>query len=286
MLFSPLRDTGTRGAYNRFKAGFGLKLYRILFRKGSRRDLHTATDHTTTMPSSDSPSTAETAQPEAAAVPAPSRSNSKGNQAPNTSESTAGKEGKQLKGSGKPTAKAQESTPPAAVELTPAQLKKKAKEEKAARRAQAVSKKDVEIVSVHAESTAAGPSAVAPSTPLGSQQKGETSKGVKSQQRTAGPVAASRNLPNRVAQKVVAAPTLPVVPKKEDKTVEFFRHLYRQRTTTLAGAGKDIHPAILALGLQMGNYTVCGSCARLVAMLHAFKSVSSCDVLVRLGTFT
>jgi translation initiation factor eIF-2B subunit delta len=46
------------------------------------------------------------------------------------------------------------------------------------------------------------------------------------------------------------------------------------RTTSIAGASKDVHPAVLALGLQMSNYTICGSCARLVATLQAFKRVS------------
>ena len=83
-----------------------------------------------------------------------------------------------------------------------------------------------------------------------------------------------KNLPVRGAQKAVPIPVA-VEPKKEDKTVEFFRHLYKTRTTSIAGASKDVHPAVLALGLQMSNYTICGSCARLVATLQAFKRVSS-----------
>ena len=63
-------------------------------------------------------------------------------------------------------------------------------------------------------------------------------------------------------------------PKKEEKKVALFDHLYGQpRRTTLAGAGKDIHPAILALGLQISSYVICGSNARCVAMLLAFKQV-------------
>lgn len=66
---------------------------------------------------------------------------------------------------------------------------------------------------------------------------------------------------------------------KEDKTVEAFRHLYpRTRTTALAGATKDIHPAVLSLGLQMSNWVICGSNARLVATLQVFKQVI-CSVL-------
>ena len=64
------------------------------------------------------------------------------------------------------------------------------------------------------------------------------------------------------------------VPKKENKKVPFLEHLYGPpRRTTIAGAGKDVHHAVLALGLQMGSYTICGSNSRCVATLLAFKRV-------------
>lgn len=63
----------------------------------------------------------------------------------------------------------------------------------------------------------------------------------------------------------------PAEPKKEDKTVELFRHLEKPRRSTIAGV--SVHPAILSLGLQMSSYTICGSTARLVATLQAFKRV-------------
>jgi translation initiation factor eIF-2B subunit delta len=69
----------------------------------------------------------------------------------------------------------------------------------------------------------------------------------------------------------MSAPDLPI---QEDKTVELFRHLYKPRATTIAHAAKEVHPAVLALGQQMRSYTVCGSNARLVATLQAFKRVS------------
>ena len=63
-------------------------------------------------------------------------------------------------------------------------------------------------------------------------------------------------------------------PKHDGKKVALFGHLYGQpRNSTIMGAGKDIHPVVLALGLQMSSYVVCGSSARLVAMLLAFKRV-------------
>ncbi|KAF2468903.1 nagb/rpia/CoA transferase-like protein [Lindgomyces ingoldianus] len=54
----------------------------------------------------------------------------------------------------------------------------------------------------------------------------------------------------------------------------FFGHLYNQpRQHSMVGASKDVHPAVLALGLQYSSYVVCGSTARMVSMLLAFKAV-------------
>ena len=142
--------------------------------------------------------------------------------------------------------------------LSGVELKKQKQAEKAARRAQAINAKE------------GGGAAPSQSGPV---QKTESAKTPKAQQKRGGAsVVEERNLPVRAgAQKPAPAVQSPVV---EDKTVEFFRHLYRMRTTSIAGAGKEIHPAVLALGLQMSNYTICGSCARLVATLQAFKRVS------------
>jgi len=64
-------------------------------------------------------------------------------------------------------------------------------------------------------------------------------------------------------------------PKKEPRQVGlFFGHLYSQpRQHSVVGASKDVHPAILALGLQYSSYIICGSTARMVAMLLAFKTL-------------
>jgi translation initiation factor eIF-2B subunit delta len=185
------------------------------------------------MPSSDPP----TAEPSPAAAPAPAKAN---------------------------TAKQQKGKEPATLtdgsKLSGAELKAKAKAEKAARRAQA---------SLEKGTTAP----VAAATP-GEQPKTEGQKGPKGQHKRGNSTSIEmRNVPVRGAQK--AAPVaVPAELKKEDKTVEFFRHLYKLRTTSIAGASKEVHPAVLALGLQMSNYTICGSCARLVATLQAFKRVS------------
>ncbi len=159
----------------------------------------------------------------------------------------------------------QAATPADLPKLSGAELKKKAKEEKAARRAQALLEK---------QSSGAVPSPVAASTSAPAQ-KLDLPKGPKGavHKRARSTSVDLRSLPIRGAQKT---PHAVEPPKEEDKTVEFFRHLYKMRTTSIAGAGKEVHPAVLALGLQMGNYTICGSCARLVATLQAFKRVSSC----------
>ena len=60
--------------------------------------------------------------------------------------------------------------------------------------------------------------------------------------------------------------------KKDTKQVELFSHLYTQpRRHNMKDAPKDIHPTILALGFQLSSYEICGSSARCVAMLTAFK---------------
>lgn len=70
--------------------------------------------------------------------------------------------------------------------------------------------------------------------------------------------------------------------KAEEKNVAVFGHLYgQQRRASVAGAGKEVHPAVLALGLQMRDYVVCGSSARCVATLLAFKRVFLFPVSIR-----
>lgn len=196
------------------------------------------------MPSSDPP----TEQPSPAEAPIPAQG--KGNAA------------KQPKGK-------EPAAPTDGPKLSGAELKKRAKEEKAARRAEALAAKG-----------AAAP--VVPPTP-GQQPKVDGQKGPKGprqHQRGSSTSVEVKNLPVRGGQKAAAVPVT-VEPKKEDKTVEFFRHLYKTRTTSIAGASKDVHPAVLALGLQMANYTICGSCARLVATLQAFKRVGYLSLLSR-----
>ncbi|KAL5046054.1 hypothetical protein BDW71DRAFT_69933 [Aspergillus fruticulosus] len=141
--------------------------------------------------------------------------------------------------------------------LTPAELKKKAKAEKAARRAREKAERE--------QGGASG--GQGPNTPAGKKggdagvpAAGSAAKGQKS-------------IPRRGSAQ--AAPQAEEVKKKkENKNVAVFGHLYgQQRRNTVAGAGKEVHPAVLALGLQMRDYVVCGSSARCVATLLAFKRV-------------
>jgi translation initiation factor eIF-2B subunit delta len=62
--------------------------------------------------------------------------------------------------------------------------------------------------------------------------------------------------------------------KEPKQTGLFFGHLYSQpKQQSLVGASKDVHPAVLALGLQYSSYAICGSTARMVSMLLVFKTV-------------
>lgn len=168
--------------------------------------------------------------------------------------------------------------------LSPAELKKRAKAEKQARRA------------AQKESTGAPPGGPptangAPTGEAGSnqqskqgdqKQKGQQQKQGgqdKTQHKRSGSQAQSQVLAHRrrpsqggaALQAAVANSSVPKEPKKENKQVELFSHLYTQRRNTVEGVSKDVHPAVLALGFQMSSYELCGSSARCVGMLLAFK---------------
>lgn len=59
-----------------------------------------------------------------------------------------------------------------------------------------------------------------------------------------------------------------------EKKVAMFSHLYtKDRRSTIAGVGREIHPAVLTLGIQLRDFVICGGNARCVATLLAFKKV-------------
>ena len=152
--------------------------------------------------------------------------------------------------------------------MSNAELKKRAKEEKAAKRAKEKQEKQVPI-----QSAASTMVQQAQSTPSTAQSNGTaTPKQDMKQQKRRGSTTAQKQLPIRTTepQAVAVAPA----PKKESRNVALFSHLYGQpRRTSMAGAGKDIHPAVVTLGLKMSHYMILGSNARCVAMLLAFKRV-------------
>ncbi|KAL5366092.1 hypothetical protein BJX96DRAFT_160337 [Aspergillus floccosus] len=148
--------------------------------------------------------------------------------------------------------------------LSPAELKKRAKAEKQARRAKEKAEREqgggggAGAPGTHApgKKVSVGGGAGGKDAGAGSQQKGQRHRRGSAQAGT--PAAAAEQKKK----------------KQEDKNVAVFGHLYGQpRRTTIAGAGKEVHPAVLALGLQMRDYVVCGSSARCVATLLAFKRV-------------
>ncbi|KAK1140710.1 hypothetical protein N8T08_009911 [Aspergillus melleus] len=189
------------------------------------------------------------------------------------SKPTPAKQPKQPKQQAKSDAGASAPADGADAKLTPAELKKKAKAEKTARRARE-----------RLEREAAGGSAApaGPGTPSkkggaggagGAGGGGGGAGGAGAKDASAGAGASQKNQRHRRGSAHGGAPA-ETKKKQEDKSVAVFGHLYGQpRRTTIAGAGKEVHPAVLALGLQMRDYVLCGSSARCVATLLAFKRV-------------
>lgn len=177
------------------------------------------------------------------------------------------KEKKEAKGKDNKDANA--TTDAGAEKLTGAELKKRAKAEKAARRAKEKLEREQAGggAAVPAGGSGAG-GAGQPVTPKKGQPAGGSGGG--------GGADKGRGIPRRPSAQTPGQLGSAVEQRKkaEEKNVAVFGHLYgQQRRATVAGAGKEVHPAVLALGLQMRDYVVCGSSARCVATLLAFKRV-------------
>lgn len=156
-------------------------------------------------------------------------------------------------------ANAQESGP----KLSNAELKAKAKAEKAARRAQT---KDARA-------------AVAPPQPGagGDGKGGKPGKGGKqdAQQQALGVPGQSRSGHQRRPSSMGRRPSI-VVPVERDARSDIpdcFSHIPMAKRISTSQAHKDVHPAALALGQQMATFTVRDSIARLKCTLLAFKKV-------------
>lgn len=161
--------------------------------------------------------------------------------------------------------------------LSNAELKKRAKAEKQARRAAA---KEQQGGAAGGEPT--GEQNGVQGGNQAAQQQQQRPKGEKQQQQQKGPQKkggqeqASLPVRNRRASQSAVAPQKEQLKKSEkkpqSKQIELFSHLYSQpRRHNAEGASKDVHPAILTLGFQISSYEICGSSARCVAMLLAFK---------------
>lgn len=158
------------------------------------------------------------------------------------------------------------------TELSGAQLKKRAKEEKAARRAKVQQEKQAPSQSVIPSQSRHGPS-----MQTESGNKIASGQAIPKQQKRRGSATANaqQQLPIRTPEHQTA--TASPIPKRDSTIVSLFSHLYGQpRRTSMTGAGKDIHAAVVTLGLKMSHYIICGSNARCVAMLLAFKKVRPC----------
>ncbi|KAI1611068.1 translation initiation factor eIF-2B delta subunit [Exophiala viscosa] len=156
----------------------------------------------------------------------------------------------------------------AGVKLTGAQLKAQKVAEKAARRAEKVAEKGAQAVAV-----TAAPKPDLQRRPSATKRESETGTHHK---RT--PSASGKPLPIRAGpQQQQQQPQMPAAPekdKRQDKRVSMFSHLYpKEKKASLGGAGREIHPAVLSLGLQLRDYVICGGNARCVATLLAFKKV-------------
>lgn len=155
---------------------------------------------------------------------------------------------------------------PKTEKISGAELKKRMKAEKAAKRAH--SKQEQQTALQDAQTSGGKEKAGKASTTQSLQ-----SSDPKVQHRRSGSTAnAQKPLQLRPFQQ--QAPQSLPEPKTEVNKVALFSDLYgTPRRTTIAGAGKDVHPSVLTLGLQMSNYVICGSNARCVSTLLVFKRV-------------
>ncbi|KIX08498.1 uncharacterized protein Z518_03154 [Rhinocladiella mackenziei CBS 650.93] len=163
----------------------------------------------------------------------------------------------------------------AGVKLTGAQLKKQKAAEKAARRAEKVAERGAQAPT-QAQDGVLGGSATKPETQRRPSTTKRESDTVSHHKRT--PSAGGKALPIRGGVQQQQQPQTSTVPEKEKrpdlKRVTMFSHLYpKEQKATLSGSGREIHPAVLALGLQLRDYVICGGNARCVATLLAFKKV-------------
>ncbi|QDS77136.1 hypothetical protein FKW77_001183 [Venturia effusa] len=174
------------------------------------------------------------------------------------------------------TAPQANGAPKSAPQVAPSEEKKlSGKELKALKQAEKAARR-AEKQTAPSSAVAASPSNPGPGhkanqkqSSKGAPSPGRAPTGTGPNPQAALPVRNRRGSTNAPAVKPVVA-----APKPKAKQVGLFGHLYgHPRRYGIEGASKDVHPSVLALGLQMSNYEICGSTARCVAMLLVFKSV-------------
>ncbi|KAM5444306.1 hypothetical protein MferCBS31731_000823 [Microsporum ferrugineum] len=181
-------------------------------------------------------------------------------------------------------AKKKPVAPEGTEKLSGAELKKRAKAEKAARRAKEKQERtrpasEDQEVSAAATTTAGSAGSSATTTPQGPS----TPKKTPVVKQEVGKTPSKSSVQRRGSIHTLPTPPAPVEStsskKKrrevvDEKVVAVFGHLpWYTRRTGIAGANKDVHPAVLSLGMQIKDYVICGSSARCVATLLAFKRV-------------
>lgn len=166
----------------------------------------------------------------------------------------------------------------AGVKLAGAQLKKQKAAEKAARRAEKVAAKgafaQVETqAKPELQRRLSTTKKEGENSSAGTYHKRTLSSGGKALPVRGGPHQPGSQALNQ-SNPTTAAAGIEREKHKEVKKVPMFSHLYpKEKRATISGAGREIHPAVLSLGLQLRDYVICGGNARCVATLLAFKKV-------------
>lgn len=171
------------------------------------------------------------------------------------------------KAAGKQAAAAQPEAAGGEKKLSNAELKKKAKEEKAARRAREKA----------AQAPANPASASASNDGKGGKAKLKQDASHGGQQHARPPLRP-------------VGPTTSVIKDNKPKIPECFTHLSVARRIDMTEADKDVHPAVLTLGQHMSTFAISDSITRLEATLLAFKQVrlspiTALDIMKCLLTF-
>ncbi|KAI5924677.1 hypothetical protein F4810DRAFT_718942 [Camillea tinctor] len=150
--------------------------------------------------------------------------------------------------------------PTNAPKLSGAELKAKAKAEKAARRAQIKATKEV----VKGDAAA----------PLGPGQSGPSTGDVKANKGKGKQDSVSGTNSGAAGKATASKGSTPPAATEPKVTIpECFSHLSIAKKSAMTNADKDVHPTVLVLGQQMATFAIDESITRLKATLLAFKKV-------------